>query len=1316
MAEPAEGLGVTPGEAGLGVAIPAPGATTLWFCLFEGEEEVARHRLTPGSDGVFRGQIPGVDVGARYGLRAEGPADQGRFNPAKLLLDPWARALDRPVPFHASQFDTGPTPSTDDSAPHMAKAVVTAPLLPLDWAPLPPRPEVIYEAHVRGLTMRHPDVPEALRGTFAALGDPAVIAHLVGLGVTHVELLPCAAWVDERHLPPLGLTNYWGYNPVALLAPDPRLAPGGMSEVRAAVAALRAAGIGVILDVVFNHTGESDAAGATLSLRGLGEAHWYRAGANQSGCGNVLACDRPWPLRLVMDALRHWAEAAGVDGFRLDLATTLGRREDHRFDPHAPLIAAMRQDPVLRTRRIIAEPWDMEAHTLGAFPPGWGEWNDRFRDDVRRFWRGDAGMVGALATRLAGSSDLLPGRPGDSVNFVTAHDGFTLADLVSHAGRHNQANGEFNRDGTVHNLSWNHGVDGPSADAGIRARRAADVRALLATLLLARGVPMLSMGDELGRTQQGNNNAYCQDNALSWVDWAAADTGLRDFTARLIVARHAHPALHATAPLTGAAEGGFPDVRWLNLAGEALEGEAWGRARSLMMALHAEGDRVVAIFHRDEAAAVARLPRPRWGHRWRLLADSAEPARDGAAAAPLSIAPRSVVLLAEESLPPRAAQAPEAALLARLAEVSGLAPVWTDVEGRPHQVPEATLRALLGALGLPAETASQARDSLARRGHAALLPPHQAGVAQVPTALPVGTARRLSLALHLEGGEHRELSLLPEDGMVTLPPLPPGRHRIEHGTATCHLTVAPRQAVQPPPGRHFGATAQTYALRHAHDQGMGDFTAVAELARALAAEGALWLGLSPPHALHLMDRARASPYQPSDRRFLEPLLIDVARLAAGQGRPWPQAAATQVEYDAAWAAKRAVLAAEWARFDRADRRFLTFRREGGAALEHFATYGALAEHHGHGDPARWGAGLRHATDDAVPRFAAQHAEAIGFHAFLQFLADVQLAEAAQAGAGLYRDLAIGSAPDGAEAWCRALPTLPGFSMGAPPDPLGPHGQVWGVPPPDPVASMAEGHAGFAALIRANMRHAAALRIDHVLGLKRLFLVPDGAPAAEGCYLAQDLSGLLAEIRLESHRAGCTVVGEDLGTVPEGLRAALGEAGLLSYRVLWFEREGNRFNPPATWPEAAVACVATHDVPTLAGWWEAEDVREREALGLFDATTARAARTERAAERALLLEALAQSGHALPPGTADGPFTPGAAAAIHAHVAATPSQVMLVQAEDLAGERVAVNLPGTDRQRPNWRLRLGHPAGELARTPVGRAILDAVRGTRPAGMG
>jgi glycogen debranching enzyme GlgX/4-alpha-glucanotransferase len=1269
------------------VAIPAPGATRLFFCTFAGPTETARIALPHRQGDVFHGLIPGIALGTAYGLRAEGPS----FDPDKLLLDPWARALEAPLRLHPTAFGTG------DSGPHVTRAVLEAPLPAAPWAPLPARPPVIYELHVKGFTALHPEIPPAQRGTFAGLAHPAAIAHLQRLGVTHVELLPVAAWVDERHLPPLGLTNYWGYNPVAFLAPDPRLAPGGMAEVRAAVAALRAAGIGVILDVVFNHTGEGDALGPTLSLRGLGEPHWYRLGRNESGCGNVLALDRPWPLRLTMDALRHWAEQAGVDGFRLDLAVTLGRTEAG-FSPDAPLLAALRQDPVLRQRWIIAEPWDIGAggYQLGRFPAGWGEWNDRFRDDVRRFWRGDAGMLGPLATRLAGSADAFPERIADSVNFITAHDGFTLADLVSHAQRHNLANGEEGRDGSGENHSWNHGAEGP--DPALHERRQGDIRALLATLLTARGTPMLAMGDEGGRSQGGNNNAYAQDNAISWLDWAKLDRGLVDFTASLIAARHAHPALHATAPLTGVApdDAGLPDVEWRHPEGHALAPQDWGASRALVAVLAAGGDRVVIAINGGDAPRNLRPPRPRWGFRWNLLAASTP-------ASASEIPPRSVLLLAESAGPPRRAEAPEPALLGALATAAGVATHWHDLTGREHEVPEATLRAVLSALQLPAESAAQARDSLARRRHRPALPPHGAAQAGAPAPIRLGEGlpARLDLHLALEDGSTQEFTAATDGGDILLPPLPEGRHELRWRDALCRITAAPAAAFLPLEDPRFGITAQSYALRHAADQGMGDFTAIADLARGARQAGALWLGISPPHALMPVDRERASPYQPSDRRFLEPLLIDVSRLGGDGALFTALRAGELVDYPAVWAAKRRVLAEAWARFDRLDPDFLRFRAAGGAALERFATFNALAEQQGHSDSRRWPAGLHHGRDAGIAAWQAAQAEAVGFHAWLQFLADSQLAEAARAGAGLYRDLAVGMAGDGAEFWSGDTAYLPGLSIGAPPDPLGPLGQVWGVPPPDPLAAEASGHAGFAALIRANMRHAAALRIDHVLGLKRLFLVPDGATAGEGCYLAQPFEAALGEIALESQRARCAVVGEDLGTVPDGLREALGASRILSYRVLWFEREGREFRPPEHYPRLAAACVATHDIPTLAGWWEGADIAEREQLGLLDAAGAADAWAERAAERGTLLAALGLESH----GAARLPAE--VAAAIHAYAAATPSLMLLLQAEDLAGERIGVNLPGTDRERPNWRRRMAPEAATLCESPLAQAILATV---------
>ncbi len=1248
----AEPLGVHLVAGGASVAIPAPGVAALDLCVFEDGREIARHRLAGRTGDVIHGIVPGLVVGARYGLRAHGAWGPGlRCNPAKLLVDPWARALDAPFALHPALLDTGTAPDATDSAPFVPKAVLAPPLPPAPRRPTDAGPRVIYEVHVRGFTRLHPRVPEAIRGTFAGLAHPAAIEHLVRLGVTHVELMPAAAWIDERHLPPLGLTDYWGYNPVAFLAPDPRLAPGGMAEVRDAVAALHQAGIGVILDIVLNHSGEGDHLGPTLTLRGLGDAAWYRmegAGryANDSGCGNTLALDRPWPLRLAMDAMRHWVEQAGLDGLRLDLATTLGRRGDG-FDPHAPLIQAMRQDPVLRDRLVIAEPWDIGAggYRLGGFPAGWPEWNDRFRDTTRRFWRGDAGMLGEMATRLAGSRDVFGARPAtDSLNFVTAHDGFTLADLVSHAERHTLANGEEGRDGTGANFSWNHGVEGATNDPAIRAARRADMRALLVLLLAARGTPMLSMGDEIGRGQGGNNNAYCQDNATAWMDWAGADHDLAGFTARLVAARRAHPALHGARPLTGAVDDeGAPDVTWLRLDGAAMTEADWmaPEARSLGMLLAAGGDRALLLVHRGEDTTTATLPTPRWGFAWHLLADSAAPERSGPVHGAVPVAPRAALLLAERPVTARGTQAADPALLARLARMAGIATDWYDIAGTRTAVPEGTVRALLAALGLPAETAAQARDSLARR--------------------------RAEPTLHAAA---------------------PGR---------CH---------PPPEGRRFGIVAQAFALRHARDQGIGDYTALANLAAAAGAEGAALLGLSPPHALPPVDRERASPYQPSDRRFLEPALLDVTALPVIGDAPAVRAALAEaeqrfamlragalVDYPGVWAAKRRVLHQAWGAMPRDHAGFAAFRAAGGAALENFASFAALSE------ARAWGPGLAHPGDAGVAAFRAQHADAIGFHAFLQWLCDLQLGAAAATGPGLYRDLAVGAAPDGAEVWSQPGAFLRGFSIGAPPDPFAPQGQVWGLPVPHPHRAAQDGHAGFRTLLRANMRHARALRLDHVMGLERLFVVPEGAPGAAGCYLHCDGAGALSVLADESRAARCAVIGEALGTVPEGMTGRLAKAGVLSYRVLWFEREGESFRPPRDWPADAAACVSTHDLPPLLGWWEGADIAERAALGLVDAAAAEAARH---AERVTLAAACGLSPNA---------SAQDIAAAVHAMVAATPSAILLVQAEDLAAERIGVNLPGTDRERPNWRRRLPVETTALLRTGAARAILAAVQAVR-----
>lgn len=543
-------------------AVRAPLADAVDLCLFDGaaETRVAMAR----ADETWVAECPGDLTGKLYGYRAQGrydPESNLWFDPAKLLVDPYAVALDRRFTQHPRLAAYG-----EDTADIVPRAVVTGPLpeVPLA-APRFQRGGLIYELNVAGFTKLHPDVPPAQRGTVAALAHPAVIAHLKKLHVSAVELMPIIAWIDERHLPPLGLANHWGYNPVAMMALDPGLCPGGVAELRETVAALHAAGIGVILDLVFNHSGESDIHGGTLSLRGLDPAAYACApdGAliNDTGCGNTLDFACASVRRLMIDTLAHFVRHCGIDGFRFDLAPVIARGPG--FDPEAPIFAELAAEPLLADRVMIAEPWDIGpgGYQLGHFPANWLEWNDRYRDDVRRFWRG-TGTVGALATRIAGSSDVF-GADCRSVNFLAAHDGFTLADTVAYEHRHNHANGEDNRDGHGENHSWNGGVEGPTDDPAVLARRAADLRALLGTLFASTGTIMLTAGDEFRRSQHGNNNAYCQDMP---VVWEGRDTALEDHVAALAARRCAQ--LDA---FTRFAEGGL----WLSPEGDPMTPAQW---------------------------------------------------------------------------------------------------------------------------------------------------------------------------------------------------------------------------------------------------------------------------------------------------------------------------------------------------------------------------------------------------------------------------------------------------------------------------------------------------------------------------------------------------------------------------------------------------------------------------------------------------------------------------------------------------------------------------------------------------------------------
>jgi isoamylase len=610
-------LGATPGEGGTNFAVASGVADGMLLCLFDEGGAETQIPLRDYDAGVWHGFVPGIGAGQAYGYRATGPYDPERgvrCNPAKLLLDPYAHAFSGSVTFgpEVLGYTEGDpdAPSAADSAASMPRSLVVADN-PLRWREgARPRHRfsetIIYELHVKGFTMRHPGIPPELRGTYAGLGHEAALAHLTDLGVTAVELLPVHESVPEAFLLQRGLTNYWGYNTIGYFAPHQAYSaavragkPGGqVDEFKAMVDALHGAGLEVLLDVVFNHTAEADHLGPTLCFRGLDNPAYYRLDADDprhyvdtTGCGNSLNAGDPVTLQLIMDSLRYWLTQMHVDGFRFDLATTLGR-QDGGFEQVSAFFDLVSQDPVVSRAKLIAEPWDVgqfDSYDLGRFPPLWREWNGKYRDTMRDFWRSHDVGLGEFATRFCGSSDLYAGehrRPTASVNLITVHDGFTLRDLVSYDGKHNEANGESNRDGTSDNRSWNCGAEGPAADPAILTLRARQSRAMLATLLLSFGVPMMLGGDELGRTQHGNNNAYCQDNEISWVDWSQPDTELQAFASRLVAFRKKHPVFRRRRFLAGAEAS---ELRWFTPAGTEMTDGDWSDESALAVALYLDG-------------------------------------------------------------------------------------------------------------------------------------------------------------------------------------------------------------------------------------------------------------------------------------------------------------------------------------------------------------------------------------------------------------------------------------------------------------------------------------------------------------------------------------------------------------------------------------------------------------------------------------------------------------------------------------------------------------------------------------------------------
>ena len=666
--------GATYTGAGVNFAIFSAHATKVEVCIFDeaGTTQTARITLPEYTDEVWHGFIPGLGPGTRYGYRVHGPYEpkQGhRFNSNKLLMDPYARAFMGPLVWCDELFgytvghaDGDLSFDERDSAPYVPKSVVvdshdpcsrpTAPRVPWDRT-------ILYEMHVRGFTQLHPGVPPELRGTFAGLGQEAAIKHIVDLGMTSVELLPVHTFLDQPFLTEKGLKNYWGYDTIGFFAADRRyFHRPELGEFKSMVDRFHAAGLEVILDVVYNHTPEGNELGPTLCFKGIDNASYYRLMAgdgdqssgpryyiNDTGTGNTLNLSHPRVLQMVTDSLRYWVTEMHVDGFRFDLATILAR-ESHGFDEGHGFLDSCRQDPVLSSVKLIAEPWDCGpgGYQVGRFAPGWAEWNDRFRDTVRSFWKGDEGTVPALANCLTASGDKFNRRgrrPWASVNLITAHDGFTLADLVSYDQKHNDANGEGNRDGSSDNRSWNCGVEGPTDDARVLELRARQQRNLLATLLLAQGTPMMVAGDEFGRSQRGNNNAYCQDNEISWIDWSGIDArgrSLIGFVRRLTRLRAEFPVLRRSRFLTGAWNEGLrvKDITWLTPHGVEMTPEHWEDTRTLCFGALLEGraqssgivrpgtdKSVLLVFNAWQDVVEFSLPERAGSSGWMLFVDTA---------------------------------------------------------------------------------------------------------------------------------------------------------------------------------------------------------------------------------------------------------------------------------------------------------------------------------------------------------------------------------------------------------------------------------------------------------------------------------------------------------------------------------------------------------------------------------------------------------------------------------------------------------------------------------------------------------------------
>jgi glycogen operon protein len=1276
-------LGPTILEGGVNFALFSAHATAVTLCLFSktGKREIAQIRLTEKTGDIWHGFVKGLEAGQLYGYRVDGPyapQDGHRFNVNKLLIDPYAKQLfgefilnDALYGFDINAPEKDLSFDTKDSAPFMPKCVVGD--VEFDWdGDVHPRTDlsetIIYECHVKGATMLKSDVPKRKRGTMEGLSSPAMLKHLKALGVSAVEILPLQSFFSELRLLEMGLTNYWGYNPVNYFAPhNAYLGPAKSQSIQTMVKAFHAANIEVILDVVYNHTAESWELGPTLSYRGIDNKSYYhltndkRFYENYTGCGNSLNMTHPAVLELTIASLRHWVETYHIDGFRFDLGPTMGRNPND-FDREAAFFKALKNDPVLSQVKFIAEPWDIGpgGYQLGGFPSGWSEWNDQYRDSVRSFWRGDSGAHKNLAGRLLGSAENFDhdGRSAlASVNFIAAHDGFTLQDTVSFNEKRNHANGENNRDGHGHNLSDNMGTEGATDNLDIIENRRRRKINMLATLLLSQGVPMLLAGDEFGQSQKGNNNAYCQDNEITWLDWSEGDDHLQAAVTELVKLRKKFPHFGQSEFLHGETVGErySKNVDWLDRFGNRLTPSGWDdadrEAFGMMLTMKDHGSVLIVINRSKSSEFILPI-----GEGWTIEFASAKAILDDQKC---YVPDDTVVVLSSPSLalPRDVANA----AIEDEAERAGIISEFWDISGHHHVASTETKSAILEAM------ASSFHKSLPSK--------------------PKEIAKAVYGAKALKER-----------------------------------------------GRVWGITAALYGLKSARNWGIGDFEDLANLAEEMGSEGADFIGINPAHALFPTSTNLYAPYSPSSRDFLNIMHIapdKIPEFSSGNLKPFQlkirKARETEfVDYKAVYALKFKAFETAYAHFitlSNSHPRRIMFeafkKREGGALCLHAvfdAIYETLPKNKRTYDGYKnFPKKLQSPDSAAVQKFAQDNRERVEFYCYLQWIAQNQLQSAqnravtAGMSIGLYLDYAVGVVPGGSDVWRNRGVYAEGISLGAPGDAANPDGQVWNLVPYNPHKLAANNFEPYRSSLRRMMQQAGAVRIDHILGHMRSFWIPNGEGEHHlgGAYVRYPLEGLLNMIAEESQAAECVVIGEDLGTIPDGLRNAMQTYDLMGCSIAIIERSSDgHLVELSRARELSLTSFSNHDFPTLAGFWKGTDFDWRADLGIAsDELAIKMERERRERDKHFLQH---QAGY---DGSTNGALTTDLAADLQSALARSPALAVAVQLEDLLLQTAQPNVPGTTEEQPNWRRKYSADIKSIASYPSAKQIISAMRMAR-----